>query len=229
MTAPGSPLAEGCPPQPAFDAARAPILERANYARPAVDVARAVLGKLLVRRIGGEMLIGRIVETEAYAADIDESCHAYRRRTPRNRTMFGPPGHAYVYRSYGIHCCLNIVTTVPGGPASAVLIRGMEPVAGVEAMQARRPGSAEAALLRGPGNLCRAFGIDLALDGVDLLGADLYVLDAATSLEPVVTTVRIGITRSVDLPWRFYLLGSPGVSRQDRSAERLLRIESGRG
>lgn len=204
------------------------MLGRAFYARPAVDVARALLGKLLVRHGGGEILAGRIVETEAYAADIDESCHAYRRQTLRNRSMFGAPGHAYIYRSYGIHYCLNIVTTVPGGPASAVLIRGMEPVAGLEAMQARRSESAEAALLRGPGNLCRALGIDLALDGANLLGPDLHILDAPDPAEPVVTTIRIGISRSVDLPWRYYLLGSPGVSRPDRAAERTPGARIGR-
>ena len=193
---------------------------RPYYARPATEVARSLLGKTLVHHIDDLVLAGRIAETEAYAADIDESCHAYRRQTPRNRSMFGPTGHAYVYRSYGIHYCLNIVTTLPGGPASAVLIRGMEALAGEEVMRALRPGTPDAALLRGPGNLCRAMGIGLVLDGEDLLGQRLYLLDAPTPNEPVVVTTRIGISRSVELPWRYYLLGSPGVSRRDRAAER---------
>jgi len=193
---------------------------RPYYARAATEVARALLGQTLVHRLDGVTLAGRIVETEAYAADIDESCHAYRRQTPRNRSMFGPAGRAYVYRSYGIHYCLNIVTTLPGGPASAVLIRGMETLVGEEMMRALRPGTTDAALLRGPGNLCRAMGIDLALDGEDLLGQRLYLLGEPTPSEPVVATTRIGISRSVELPWRYYLLGSPGVSRRDRVAER---------
>ena len=211
-------------PTPTPDAlttsAHAGSLSRPYYARAATDVARALLGQILVHRLDGVTLAGRIVETEAYAADIDESCHAYRRQTPRNRSMFGPAGHAYVYRSYGIHYCLNIVTTLPGGPASAVLIRGMEALAGEEMMRALRPGTPDAALLRGPGNLCRAMGIGLALDGEDLLGQRLHLLDEPTPSEPVVATTRIGISRSVELPWRYYLLGSPGVSRRDRVAER---------
>lgn len=198
----------------------ATLLSRPYYARAATDVAHALLGKTLVHRLDGVALSGRIVETEAYAADIDESCHAYRRQTARNRSMFGPAGHAYVYRSYGIHYCLNIVTTLPGGPASAVLIRGMEPLTGQGTMRHLRAAAQQAALLRGPGNLCRGLGIDLALDGEDLLGEHLYLLDAPQSSEPVVVSTRIGISRSIDLPWRYYLLGSPGVSRRDRAAER---------
>ena len=112
------------------------------------------------------------------------------------------------------------MTTLPGGPASAVLIRGMETLVGEEMMRALRPGTTDAALLRGPGNLCRAMGIGLALDGEDLLGQRLHLLDEPTPSEPVVATTRIGISRSVELPWRYYLLGSPGVSRRDRAAER---------
>ena len=211
-------------PTPTPDAlttsAHAGSLSRPYYARAATDVARALLGQTLVHRLDGVTLAGRIVETEAYAADIDESCHAYRRQTPRNRSMFGSAGHAYVYRSYGIHYCLNIVTTLPDGPASAVLIRGMEALSGLETMRALRLDTPDAALLRGPGNLCRALGIDITLDGEDLLGRRLYLLDTPAPSEPVVVTTRIGISRSVELPWRYYLLGSPGVSRRDRAAER---------
>ena len=219
---PPDPLhAEPTPTPDAFTtSAHAGSLSRPYYARAATEVARALLGQTLVHRLHGVALAGRIVETEAYAADIDESCHAYRRQTPRNRTMFGSAGHAYVYRSYGIHYCLNIVTTLQGGPASAVLIRGMESLYGLETMRELRPDTPDAVLLRGPGNLCRALGIDLTLDGEDLLGQRLYLLDAPAPEEPVVVTTRIGISRSVELPWRYYLLGSPGVSRRDRAAER---------
>jgi DNA-3-methyladenine glycosylase len=194
-------------------------LPREFYARPVLEVARELLGCVLVRRLDGQRLAGRIVETEAYAADGDGSCHAYRGRTARNAAMFGPPGHAYVYRSYGIHHCLNVVTTLCGGPARAVLIRAMEPVDGVAAMRQRRPGCGDAGLLRGPGNLCRTLAIDLALDGADLTGEELAIFPAAAPAGPVVSTTRIGISRSVDLPWRFYVRGSPSVSRRDRAAE----------
>jgi DNA-3-methyladenine glycosylase len=194
-------------------------LPREFYARPVVEVARELLGCVLIRRLGGLQLAGRIVETEAYAADGDESSHAFRGRTARNAAMFGPPGHAYVYRSYGIHYCLNVVTTHDGGPARAVLIRAMEALEGVAAMRQRRPGCGDADLLRGPGNLCRALAIDLTLDGADLSGNDVAIMPAEAPTGPVVTTTRIGISRSVELPWRFYVQGSSSVSRRDRAAE----------
>ena len=209
------------------DDAWATPLPRAFYARPVLDVARALLGCVLVYRPGGEVLAGRIVETEAYAADVDAACHAYRCRTLRNASMFGPAGHAYVYRSHGIHHCLNVVTTIADGPASAVLIRALEPLAGLPAMRARRPGMPDHALLRGPGNLCRAMGIAQELDGEDLLGGRLAVFGLTHRPVAVVTTTRVGITRSVDLPWRTYVLESPSVSRRDRMAGAQCRRAAG--
>jgi DNA-3-methyladenine glycosylase len=197
-------------------------LARGFYARSAVVVARDLLGAMLVHRLDGAVLAGRIVETEAYVSDIDESSHAYRGQTARNRSMFGPAGHAYVYRSYGIHCCLNVVTTLAGGPASAVLIRALEPEMGLQVIRAHRPGVPDRALLSGPGNLCRGLGIDLTLDGQDLVGDRLFNLSSGTLDRPIVTTTRIGISRSVELPWRFYVLASPAVSRRDRQAEAML-------
>ncbi len=199
-----------------------PPLPTDFYDRPVLEVARRLLGKTFCHLVGDTLLAGRIVETEAYAADIDEASHAYRGLTPRNAVMFGPPGHLYVYRSYGIHHCLNIVTTQLNGPASAVLIRAMEPLAGLEYMRRQRPGVPDSALLRGPGNVCRALGIDLRRNGCSLSEHPLRILDAPEPKSPSVVTTRIGISRSADLPWRFYVRGSACVSRRDRQAEAAL-------
>jgi DNA-3-methyladenine glycosylase len=202
-------------------------LEISEYERSATVVARDLLGTLLVRDVDGQRLIGRIVETEAYISDIDEASHGYRGRTPRNASMFGSAGHAYVYRSYGIHMMLNVVTTHGGGAASAVLIRGMEPLAGLDLMRARRGAVQDSVLLRGPGNLCAALSIDVTLDGHDLTQTPMYIAHGEPPSMPIVTTTRIGISRSALLPWRFYVLGSPGVSRPDRSAEGRIAHERG--
>jgi DNA-3-methyladenine glycosylase len=190
-----------------------------QFAQPAIDVALKLLGSLIVRETVDGTLVGRIVETEAYISDIDEASHGFRGRTKRNGSMFGPAGRAYVYRSYGIHMMLNVVTTYDGGPASAVLIRGMEPIMGCDQMRERRGRVGDADLLRGPGNLCAALSIDLRFDGHDLSQPPLYIAGGEPPTEWVVHTTRIGITRSTELPWRFYLLGSTGVSRPNRDAE----------
>jgi DNA-3-methyladenine glycosylase len=196
-----------------------PSLGEAFYARPVLTVALALLGKIFVIEHRGQRLSGRIVETEGYQSDIDQASHAYRGRTPRNQAMFGPPGRLYIYRSYGIHCCMNVVTTHGGGPAAAVLLRAMEPLEGEEAMKARRLAEDRCALLRGPGNVCRALDLDLSFSGASLLLGNPTILDAPLPAEAVVTTTRIGITRSADLPWRFYLAGNRAVSRRNRKAE----------
>jgi DNA-3-methyladenine glycosylase len=190
-----------------------------QFARPATDVARTLLGSLIVRETVDGILVGRIVETAAYISEIDEASHGFRGRTKRNGSMFGLAGRVYVYRSYGIHMMLNVVTTYDGGPASAVLIRGMEPIMGCDQMRKRRGRVREADMLRGPGNLCAALGIDLSFDGHDLSQPPLYIAGGEPPAERVVRTTRIGITRSTELPWRFYLLGSTGVSRPNRDAE----------
>jgi DNA-3-methyladenine glycosylase len=195
----------------------------AFYDRPVLDVARDLLDTILVHKQPGARVAGRIVETEAYAGETDAASHAYRGKTARNATMFGPPGRIYVYRSYGIHHCLNVVTTHPGGPTSAVLVRALEAVAGLEHIRARRSRASGPNLLRGPGNVCQGMGIGIELDGTPLDGNILGIYSGIHTQRPVVTSRRVGITRSVDFPWRFYLLDSEAVSKRDRAAEALLR------
>ena len=214
-------------------------LPRAFYAAPTLEVARELIGATLVHETPRGLLSGTIVETEAYVAPGDEACHAYRGVTPRNRVMFGPPGHAYVYRSYGMHDMLNVVTEAEG-VAAAVLIRAVEPREGLAVMAENRGLAPERAapdlLARGPGRLCRAMAIGRDLNGVDLTtrtrteigagpgpgpGTDtlLYILPRVGDLPPLVQTTRIGITRSVDLPWRYYARGNRSVSVRNRAAE----------
>jgi DNA-3-methyladenine glycosylase len=179
------------------------------YREGTLTVARRLLGAWLVRRLpGGELLAGRVVETEAYLQD-DEAMHAYRRRTPRNEPMFGPPGTSYVYFIYGAHHCLNVVTE-PEGVASAVLIRGLDAIAGAN----------------GPGKLCRVLGLDLSHNRLDLTSREspLWIARGEKLTAPVVTTTRVGLTRAVENPWRFYVLGSAGVSKRDRAAELVAKV-----
>jgi DNA-3-methyladenine glycosylase len=210
-----------------------PSYPREFYLRDTVTVARDLVGSILVRVTPVGTLIGRIVETEAYVAPDDEASHGYRGETPRNRVMFGLPGRAYVYVSYGVHHMLNIVTE-PAGTASAVLIRALEPLEGVQIMMANRgmdPATAMAPrlLTGGPGRLCQAMNIDLSLNGSDLSSPPLYVGRRSDCEPRIVQTKRVGITRSTELPWRFYLFGSAAVSVRDRAAETkvvdLLQVE----
>jgi DNA-3-methyladenine glycosylase len=186
-------------------------LGRAFFARTVHEVAPALIGcALLVDGVGG-----RIVEVEAYDAG-DPASHGYRGETPRNRSMFGPPGRAYVYRSYGIHSCLNLVCG-DEGTAEAVLVRALEPTDGIEAMRERRGLADERLLCSGPGRLCQALGITLDHDGLPLDRAPFAVLPAAGDVD-VVRGPRIGITRATDAPWRFALAGSRFLSRALRAA-----------
>lgn len=183
-------------------------LPRRFFEGDPVDVARELIGTLLVRELDGDVLIGRVVEAEAYGAD-DPASHSYRGQTRRNRSMFGPAGHAYVYRSHGVHHCLNAVTV----PGTAVLIRALEPLEGQEEMSRRRGVHRERLLCAGPGRLCQALGIDLGLDGTDLtLGEGLWF--AAGDPAPAVTaTPRVGLTVAADRPWRFVEADSRFASR----------------
>ncbi len=190
--------------QPATSAAAIP-LSPAFYARPAPDVARALIGvQLLVGGVGGI-----VVETEAYDRE-DPASHSFNGPTARNAAMFGLPGRAYVYRSYGLHWCLNVVCGV--APGSAVLIRALEPGHGLDLMRERRGQGADRDLCRGPGRLCQALGITGALDGRPLDSPPFTVLDRVAEVE-IRAGGRIGITRGADTPWRFCLAGSRHLSR----------------
>jgi DNA-3-methyladenine glycosylase len=195
-----------------------PPLERSFFDRDPVRVARDLLGTRLVRTRGRSVAAGRIVEVEAYLARDDSANHAFRGRTPRNASMFGPPGHAYVYAIHG-RFCLNAVTETDGVP-SAVLIRAVEPLAGIAVMQRRRGTMRLADLTRGPARLCEAFAIDPTFDGWDLtLGRRLWIArDPEFEPAHIATSVRIGVTSAHDLPLRFYLPDSPHVSRRARVA-----------
>jgi DNA-3-methyladenine glycosylase len=190
-------------------------LPRSFYAQSTLQVARQLLGKYLVRRHPDGKTVGRIVETEAYVGPHDLACHAAKGRTARTEVMFGPPGHAYVYFIYGVYYCLNIVTEETGH-ASAVLIRAVEPVEGVELMERRRKTSELRKLASGPGKLCLAMSIDKALNGVDMRGNVLYVEDRGETRPKIVARPRIGVDYAgkwKDKPWRFLIRGSEFVSR----------------
>lgn len=190
---------------------------REFYLQDTRIVAQALLGQVVERRLTtGETLSGVIIETEAYLTD-DPACHAYRGLTPRNKTMFGPPGHAYVYFTYGLHMMLNVVCA-PEGVAEAVLIRALEPVEGIDTMRENRGGLGDIRqLTNGPGKLAQALALTrLAHDGIDVTdpNGELRFLPNEYPLFEMVTTTRIGITQGVDLPWRYYVSGNPFVSRK---------------
>ncbi|MBC7793037.1 MAG: DNA-3-methyladenine glycosylase [Clostridia bacterium] len=185
-------------------------LPRAFYDRDVVIVARELLGKIVVHNSPLGRTSGRIVETEAYSQD-EAACHAYRKRTERNRVMYGAAGYAYVYFSYGMHWILNVVTG-PEDFAAAVLVRALEPIEGVGLMSARRGARiTTTGLTNGPGKLAEAMGIDVKLYGADLTRGDFTIRDAP-ALGPILESPRIGITQAVDLPWRFYV-ANPYVSK----------------
>lgn len=186
------------------------IPSRDFYDRPAEQVAPDLLGMLLVRRLEDGDRIGRIVETEAYLGPHDLAAHSSKGRTARTEAMFGRPGHAYVYLIYGMYNCLNVVTG-PGDHPSAVLIRALEPVSGIEGTT------------NGPGRLCRAMDIDRSLYGHDLLGGELYIAHPDEPREPfeIVASPRIGVDYSgewASKPYRFTIAGNPFLSRREKPA-----------
>ncbi|MDH7516444.1 MAG: DNA-3-methyladenine glycosylase [Bacteroidota bacterium] len=195
------------------------ILPGEFYRRSTLEVACDLLGKIFVRIVEGEALAGRIVEVEAYHEDGDEASHSFRGRTARNAAMFRAGGILYVYFTYGMHYCMNVVTEREGVGA-AVLIRALYPLTGIPRMRRNR-GKADPPerLTDGPAKCCRAFGIDRTQDGLPLTGPDLFVLDApGVEDRHVRRTPRIGIRRSADLPWRF-VLGDPEKYAASRSGE----------
>lgn len=194
---------------------RARKLPRSFYARGALSVAPDLLGKVICHRRDGVLTAGRIVEVEAYLGSADPASHAWRGPTPRNRAMFGPPGHVYVYFTYGNHFCMNVVTGREG-EASAVLIRALEPIEGLESMRQRRGREPLGDLTSGPGKLAQALGIDRAAYGHDLTREPLWIEDDRFAPPEWVATPRIGISAAIDLPYRFVVAGSPFASRRIR-------------
>ena len=186
-------------------------LPRRFYSRDPVEVARDLVGRLLVRETGGIRLVGRIVEVEAYSRE-DPASHSFKGQTRRNVTMFGPPGFAYVYVSHGIHHCMNVTA----GSANAVLLRALEPIEGIEEMFRRRGVVDERLLCAGPGRLCQALGITLSDDGHDMTGRGEMWLAAGEPARSVLATARIGISVAADVPWRFVEEGSRYASRPAR-------------
>lgn len=198
-------------------------LSREFYNGDTVQIAQDLLGKYLVRVLDGQLLAGRITETEAYIGRCDKACHAYNyRRTERTSTLFGPPGHAYIYFIYGMYHCLNFVTEPEGEPA-AVLIRAVEPAAGMDTMLRLRYGDKPLTayrrknFLNGPGKVCKGFSLSRAENGLDLTGGILFVCDSPADIglphpapagEHMCAGPRIGVDyaeEAKDFPWRFWL------------------------
>jgi DNA-3-methyladenine glycosylase len=199
-------------------------LPRAFYDRPTLDVARELLGLVLVHNRRGVLTSGIIVEVEAYIGEGDPACHAAPGPTRRNAPLYGAPGHAYVYLNYGIHSLVNVVTEACGSPA-AVLIRALEPLEGLDVMRRRRARAAKGRralpnagglspdeICRGPGNLTMAMGITLAENRLDLLGDRLYLEDRGVRTGAIAWGPRIGIKVGTETPWRAWVAGHPAVS-----------------
>lgn len=177
----------------------------------AADAARRLLGCELVRQLDGQEIRVKIVETEAYD-QTDAASHSHRGRTPRTDVMFGPAGHLYVYFTYGMHYCCNVVVGAEGEGA-AVLIRACEPLTG-EALMSRRRRQTGVAVSNGPAKICQALEIDRSLNGYDLSQPPLtLILQPPVAAQAITTTTRIGIKKAIDMPWRFYLTDNPFVSR----------------
>jgi DNA-3-methyladenine glycosylase len=198
-------------------------LPRSFYDRPTLGVAGDLLGKVLVHDRRGVRTAGIIVEVEAYIGESDPACHAAPGPTRRNEPLYGPPGHAYVYLNYGIHCLVNVVTEPLGSPA-AVLVRSLDPIEGIDVMRRRRARAvkgrrtrpdvstlAQHGLCRGPGNLTMAMGITLLENRVDLLGDRLFVEDRGIAVGTIAWGPRIGIKVGTERPWRAYVELHPAV------------------
>jgi DNA-3-methyladenine glycosylase len=191
--------------------ASAPVrLSRRFYARPTLEVAEQLLGRQLVHESADGPVGGRIVEVEAYLGPLDPASHAVAGRTARNQSMWGEPGHAYVYFTYGMHHCLNVVTEQEGSPA-AVLIRALEPTVGLDILRRRRPHLADRLLLSGPGRVCAALGLGREHDGLDLVSGPLWI-GRARRPGPVSRGPRVGIRVGLDRPFRLYFSDHPSVS-----------------
>jgi DNA-3-methyladenine glycosylase len=205
-------------------------LPRAFYARPTLEVASDLLGKVLVHRTRAGLTSGMIVEVEAYIGESDPACHAAPGPTKRNKPMYGPAGHAYVYLNYGVHYLVNVVTEPRSSPA-AILIRALEPLEGVELMRKRRRQSrtarhkkpaariADHALCKGPGNVTHAMGITLRENGIDLLGRKLCIEDRGCRIRDCCWSPRIGISVGTERHWRCYVEAHASVSGSRRRTQ----------
>ncbi|MGA2623949.1 MAG: DNA-3-methyladenine glycosylase [Bacteroidota bacterium] len=192
-------------------------LPRSFYFRHTLTVAKELLGKFLVRKMGRQLLVGKIVEVEAYLGEKDPASHAYRGQTKRNEVMFRQGGHLYVYFTYGMHFCANIVTREEG-KGEAVLIRAVEPIEGVEVMMKNRGFTGDESdywnVTNGPAKLCEAFGIQRGQNGMDLLGDEIFVARRATIPKSLIcSSTRIGIKNATGKRWRFFVGGNRFVSR----------------
>ena len=198
------------------------IIERKFYSRNTIDVAKDLLGKILVRIIDGKVISGTIVESEAYRSTDDPASHSHRGKTERNSVMFGEVGHAYVYFTYGNHYCLNIVAKEDNTPAGAVLIRAIEPIEGVSFMRRYRKTSDPYNLTSGPGKLTQALKVTKRQNGVDVTKKEeLYVVNGKHIDESeIVATSRIGIRVALDKPWRFLIADNEFVSKKVKMLNR---------
>jgi DNA-3-methyladenine glycosylase len=195
------------------------IIQRGFYARPTLEVAKDLIGKVLVHDSRGGLASGVIVEVEAYIGEDDPACHAAPGPTARNAPLYGKPGVAYVYLNYGMHYLVNAVTEAEGSPA-AILIRALEPKEGIPLMRRRRAclragrkaPSSDADLCRGPGNLTRALGIDLRQNCLDLTRGPLRIEDQRERVRPIAWSRRIGINVGIEQEWRVIAVDSPSVS-----------------
>jgi DNA-3-methyladenine glycosylase len=195
-------------------------LKKSFYRRELIPVAQDLLGKILVKSDGRQLLAGKIIEVEAYHGDLDKAAHSYGGITKRNEIMFEAGGYLYVYFTYGAHHCCNVVTGKKG-QGTAVLIRAVEPVLGLEKLIKNRFGrklkNARELfnLTSGPGKICAAFGIERKHSGTDLMGKEIFILDSEKIKgKDIGISKRIGITRSIDLPWRFFIKNNPYLSRK---------------
>jgi len=195
-------------------------LPRKFYTRDVHVVAKELLGKFLVRKTGRIFLTGKIVEVEAYDGSIDKAAHTYGGKTKRNEVMFNEGGFLYVYFTYGMHFCSNVVTGKLN-EGSAVLIRAVEPADGIDQMAINRFGKNNISafelknLTNGPAKICRAFDIACSLNGIDLTGEEIFILDSPKlSANKIAASTRIGIKKSVDLPWRYYIKNNSFLSRK---------------